>query len=158
MHHWQHFLALIKFALIKKYHLDMCNRVLLLFRKLPQWNLHVNCHVNGTTFQSRLRFQTGLSSLRVSCKCALNYLKVVPLRALVDGNCFYNDASVYFVGNTSLALKLTISELIPEDFQRFQSIQITQVLIFKVWVGCNYCNQGWGIWLFYKCRPIIERY
>ena len=45
----------------------MCNRVLLLFGKLLQWNLHVNCHVNGTTFQSGLRFQTGLSSLRVSC-------------------------------------------------------------------------------------------
>ena len=41
----------------------MCNRVLLLFGKLPQWNLHVNCYVNGTTFQSGLRFQTGLSSL-----------------------------------------------------------------------------------------------
>ena len=49
----------------------MCNRVLLLFWKLPQWNLHVNCHVNGMTFQSGLRFQTGLSSLRVSCKRAL---------------------------------------------------------------------------------------
>ena len=49
----------------------MCNRVLLLFGKLPQWNLHVNCHVNGTRFQSGLRFQTGLSSLWVSCKRAL---------------------------------------------------------------------------------------
>ena len=46
----------------------MCNRVLLLFGKFRQWNFHVNCHVNGTTFQSSLRFQTGLSSLRVSCK------------------------------------------------------------------------------------------
>ena len=64
-------MALIKFALIKRYHLHMCNRVLLLFGKLPQWNLHVNCHVNGTTFQSGLRFQTGLSSLRLSCKRAL---------------------------------------------------------------------------------------
>ena len=36
--------------------------------------VHVNCHVNGTTFQSGLRFQTGLSSLRVSCKRALNVL------------------------------------------------------------------------------------
>ena len=48
----------------------MCNMVLLLFGKLPQWNLHVNCHVNGTKFQSDLRFQTGLSLLRVSCKSA----------------------------------------------------------------------------------------
>ena len=40
------------------------------------WNLHVNCHVNGT-FQSGLRFQTGLSSLRVpSCKRALRYMAV----------------------------------------------------------------------------------
>ena len=61
----------IKFALIKRYHLHMCNRVLLLFGKLPQWNLHENCHVNGTALQSGLRFQTSLSSLRVSCKCAL---------------------------------------------------------------------------------------
>ena len=37
--------------------------------------VHVNCHVNGTTFQSGLRFQTGLSSLRVSCKRALNLRK-----------------------------------------------------------------------------------
>ena len=61
----------IKFALIKRYYLHMCNRVLLLFGRLPHWNLHVNCHVNGTTFQSGLRFQTGLSSLWVSCKRAL---------------------------------------------------------------------------------------
>ena len=49
----------------------MCSRALLLFGKLPQRNLHVNCHVSGTTFQSGLRFQTGLSSLRVSCKRSL---------------------------------------------------------------------------------------
>ena len=61
----------IKFALIKRYYLHMCNRVLLLLRKMPQWNLYVNCHVNGTTFQRGLRFQTGLSSLRVSYKRAL---------------------------------------------------------------------------------------
>ena len=50
----------------------MCNRVLLLFGKLPHWNVHVNCHVNWTTFQTGLRFQTALSSLRVSCKRALS--------------------------------------------------------------------------------------
>ena len=51
----------------------MCNRVLLLLGKLPQSNLYVNCHVNGTTFQSGLRFKTGLSSLPVSCKRALSF-------------------------------------------------------------------------------------
>ena len=51
----------------------MCNRVLLLFGKLQEWNLHVNYHVNGTTFYSGLRLQTGLSSLRVSYKCALRF-------------------------------------------------------------------------------------
>ena len=35
---------------------------------LSQWN----CHVSKTTFQTGLRFQTGLSSLRVSRKCALS--------------------------------------------------------------------------------------
>ena len=55
----------------------MCNRVLLLLGKLLHWNLHVNCHVNGTTFQSVLRFQTGLSSLWVSCKRALNEIYIV---------------------------------------------------------------------------------
>ena len=55
----------------------MCNRVLLLFGKLPQRNVHVNCHVNGTTFQSGLRFQTVLSSLRVSCKRALTYRQIL---------------------------------------------------------------------------------
>ena len=49
----------------------MCNRVLLLFGKMPQWNLYINCNVNGTRFQSSLTFHTGLSSLRVSCKRAL---------------------------------------------------------------------------------------
>ena len=56
----------------------MCNTVLLLFGKLPQWNLHVNCPVNGTTLQSGLRFQTGLSSLRVSCKRALSNYYTLP--------------------------------------------------------------------------------
>ena len=37
-------------------------------RGWAQWN----CHVNETTFQSGLRFQTGLSSLLVSCKRSLN--------------------------------------------------------------------------------------
>ena len=58
----------VKLTLIKWY---MCNRALLLFGKSRQWNFHVNCHVNKTRFQSGLRFQTGLSSLRVSCKLAL---------------------------------------------------------------------------------------
>ena len=49
----------------------MCNRILLLFGKMPQWNLCVNCHVNGTAFQSGSRFQTSFSSLRVSCTRAL---------------------------------------------------------------------------------------
>ena len=50
----------------------MCNRVLLLFGKLLHCNVHVNCHVNWTTFQKGLIFQTALSSLRVSCKRALS--------------------------------------------------------------------------------------
>ena len=50
----------------------MCNKVLLLLGKMPQRNFYANCHVNGTTFQSGLRFQTGSSSLRVSCKRALS--------------------------------------------------------------------------------------
>ena len=49
----------------------MCNRALLLFGKMPQRNLYVNCHVNETRFQSALSFQTGLNSLRVPCKRAL---------------------------------------------------------------------------------------
>ena len=52
----------------------MCNRALLLFGKMPQRNFYVNCHENGKTFQSGLRFQTGLSSLRDSCKRALKHL------------------------------------------------------------------------------------
>ena len=39
-------------------------------------SLHENCHVNGTTFQSGFEFQTGLSSLRVSCKRALKVLNL----------------------------------------------------------------------------------
>ena len=39
--------------------------------KVAAVNLHVNCHVNGTTFQIGLRLQTGLSSLRVSCKLVI---------------------------------------------------------------------------------------
>ena len=41
-----------------------------MFGKMPQWNVYLNCHVNGITFQGGLRFQTGLSSLQVSYKCA----------------------------------------------------------------------------------------
>ena len=63
--------------------MHLCNRVLLLFGKLPQWNLHVYCHVNGTTFQSSLRFQIGLSSLLVSCKRA-------PSVVLKKIYCLYN--------------------------------------------------------------------
>ena len=55
----------------------MCNRVLLLFGKLQQWNLHVNCHVTGRIFRSSLRSKTGLSSLWVSCKRTLNEIYVV---------------------------------------------------------------------------------
>ena len=47
--------------------------VMLLFGKLPQWNIPVNCHVNGTTSQSGLRTQTGSSSLWVSRKVALSF-------------------------------------------------------------------------------------
>ena len=59
--------ALIKIALIRIYHLHMCNRVMLLLGKLPQWNRDVN----ETIFQEDLRSQTGLISLRVSRKCTL---------------------------------------------------------------------------------------
>ena len=34
--------ASIKATLIKSYHLRMSNRILLWFRKLPQWNHYVN--------------------------------------------------------------------------------------------------------------------
>ena len=43
---------IIRLALIKIYHLHMSSRVLQWFLKLPQWNLHVN----GTIFESGLRF------------------------------------------------------------------------------------------------------
>ena len=56
----------------------MCNRFLLLFGKMPQWNFYVNFRVNETTFQSVLRFQTGFSSHWFSCKRALKlrFLKI----------------------------------------------------------------------------------
>ena len=39
--------ASIKFTLIKIYQLHMCNKVLLWFRKLPQWNIHVRlCQID----------------------------------------------------------------------------------------------------------------
>ena len=81
----------IKPALIKRYHLHMCNSLAMVCKvaavKYPckQNNfgkryeisrLLVNCHENRTTFQSRLRFQTGLCSLWVSCKHALKYRSV----------------------------------------------------------------------------------
>ena len=68
----------------------MCNRVLLLFGKMPQWNLYINCHVNGKRFQSGLRFQTGLSSLRVSCiraftkdRLNIRFVKKIPLTIVI---------------------------------------------------------------------------
>ena len=45
-----------------------------MFGKLRQWNLHVNCLANGTTFQNGWRFQAGLSSLWVSWKHALKQI------------------------------------------------------------------------------------
>ena len=50
--------------------------------------VHVNCHVNGTTFQSGLRFQTGLSSLRVSCKCALKDMTLIMQEIIQMFFCF----------------------------------------------------------------------
>ena len=85
----------------------MCNRALLLFGKLPQRNLHVNCHVNGKTFRSRLRFQTGLSSLRVSCKRDLNVkpkvsslLIILLLILLLLILCYYYiNVNIYIITN-----------------------------------------------------------
>ena len=54
--------ASIRLALIKRYHLRICNRILLWFVKLRHWNRYVN----RTTFESCLRYQTGFSSLQVS--------------------------------------------------------------------------------------------
>ena len=51
----------------------MCNRALPLFGKMPQRNICVNCHVNGTTFRS------GLSSVWVSCKRAQRELRIYVL-------------------------------------------------------------------------------
>ena len=84
--------AIIKFALIKRYHLHMCNRVLLLFGKLPHWNVYVNCHVNGMTFQNGLRFQTALSSLRVSRKRALSKgMSSIYSKVIIEKNMTYSD-------------------------------------------------------------------
>ena len=63
----------------------MCNRVLPLLEKLPQENLHVNCHVNGTKFQGGLTFQTGMSSLQVSCKRTLTVSSISRLGDLMLG-------------------------------------------------------------------------
>ena len=98
--------ASAKLALIKSYHLRMCNRDLLWSWKLPQWNRYVkgtnfesllrsegwpqwDCYVHGTTFQSGFRFQTGMSSLRVSCKRALKIVfidaKCGNFKVVIDG-------------------------------------------------------------------------
>ena len=62
----------IKPALIK-ITTSTCAIVLLWLGKFHEL---VNCHENRTTFQSRLRFQTGLCSLWVSSKHALKYRSV----------------------------------------------------------------------------------
>ena len=121
------YFALIKFALIKRYHLLMCNKVLLLFGKLLQRNLRINCHVNGTTFQSGLRFQTCLSSVRISCKRALNKYTWVPchyqIQPVLDPRSYYMDpgpqpsapgpyvllAIITFLENTCMLLVLLAS-------------------------------------------------
>ena len=81
----------------------MCNRVLLFLGKLPQWNLLLNCHVNGTTFQSGSRFQTGLSSLRVSCKRAL-ILKNISVQVLLK-MCSWNWEELQFIRSFTFTLK-----------------------------------------------------
>ena len=67
--------ASIKFALFKSCHLHVSSRILQWFGKLSQWNRHID----GRTFQSGLRFQTGWSSLRLSCKrpLTLYLLKII---------------------------------------------------------------------------------
>ena len=67
--------AWIKFGLFKSCHLRVSSRILLWFGKLSQWNRHID----GRTFQSGLRFQTGWSSFRLSCKrpLTLYLLKII---------------------------------------------------------------------------------
>ena len=101
----------------------MCNRVLLLFGKLPQWNLHVNCHVNRT------RFQTGLSSLRVSCKRALIISSYLGQKAIWQcAKLFYFGKQTYdllfFAFNKSIfSLNIALQVL-------FLSTEITNFLKF----------------------------
>ena len=68
----------------------MCNRALLLFGKMLQWNLHVNCHVNRTTFQS------SLSWLWVSCKRAQSLREVYFLCIVPYVFCLFVCLFVFF--------------------------------------------------------------
>ena len=113
--------ALIKFASIKTYHFHMHNRVLLLFRKMSQWNLYVNCHVHGTTFRSGLRFQTGLSSLRISCKRGLRGKKQ---RNLGKTSCMTKPFRHSKIYDTKRLKRIKKSEI---TFCKF----VTGVLIFR---------------------------
>ena len=94
---------------------------------LPQWN----CHVNGTTFQSGLRFQTGLSLLWVSCKHAVRVKMVAPLpsadvkfllnqkmRPSLSSHLFCEPWS-WCIANQSGSAKETVSPNISENIEMF---------------------------------------
>ena len=111
----------------------MCNRVLLLFGKLPQWNLHVNCHVNGTTFQSGLRFQTGSSSLWVSCKRAVSsglFSTRVPTSTLVNYKMIKNQKKLFLL-MTSLNRKSYERFFLAKDFY------CLKIRLYVFWLALN---------------------
>ena len=83
---------------------------------LLQWNYHLN----GTTFQSGLRFQTSLSSLWVSCKCALRVKVDAPLSSadikfILNQkrgqicHCFFYEPWLRYIVNQSGSAKETVN-------------------------------------------------
>ena len=105
--------------------MHICNRVLLWFGKLAQWNLHVN----GTTFQSDLRCQTGLSSLRVSCKrilCSKWICRI--LNSLLSSSQLFQQQKMYMKKTPEQRL-LFLDNLKFESFKKSAIDQVSYWLV-----------------------------
>ena len=109
------------------------------FQGCSQWK----CHVNRTTFQSGLKFQIGLSSLRVSCKRALSMWteshKICKVRALINqvllrcflsyGVCLTGQVikSVDISESVDINQSVSVNQFYPMETLKFITVQYFQL-------------------------------
>ena len=155
----------------------MCSRNLLWLEKLLQWNRHVNgtnfkrglisegspwwnCHENRMTFQSGLRFQTCLSSLRVSCKRALqkNKSNLYAVFGFLEVFCYsqkswkYNCEGVFLYVSSRLEINNNIySDMIQGQFLwillRFKFAYLCFEHLMNIFLEESSSSEVWTLWV-----------